>query len=105
MQIKNEVTDNKIYTYKGEMIIACGINKDAGGIFIKFNTLVSEFTSMVNNIYIYIYIWCPKKRKQNDIKHKGAIHTFLTVGTYSGNYNVQQILTYFLFQRCNVSPY
>jgi hypothetical protein len=31
MQIINEVTDNKIYTYKGEMNIACGINKDAGG--------------------------------------------------------------------------
>jgi len=31
MQIINEVTDNKIYTYKGETIIACGINKDAGG--------------------------------------------------------------------------
>jgi hypothetical protein len=30
MQIINEVTDNKIYTHKGEMIIACGINKDAG---------------------------------------------------------------------------
>jgi len=35
MQIINEVTDNKIYTYKGEMIIACGINKDAGGKFYQ----------------------------------------------------------------------
>jgi hypothetical protein len=68
---------------------------------IKFNTLVSEFTSMENNIYYLV----PQKRKQNDIKWKGAIHTFLTVSTYSGNYNVQQDLTYFLFQRWNISLY
>jgi len=69
-------------------------------LFIKFNTLVSEFTSMENNIYLV-----PHKRKQNDKKQKGAIHTFLTVGTYYGNYNVQQVLTYFLFQRGNISLY
>jgi len=50
-------------------------------LFIKFNILVSKFMSMENNIYLV-----PKKRKKNDIKQKGATHTFLIVGTYSGKY-------------------
>jgi hypothetical protein len=95
MQIINEVTDNKIYTYKGEMIIPCDINTEAGGTCYLSNLIL---WSPSLHQWKIIFIWCPKKGN-NDIKQKGAIHTFLTVGTYSGNYNEQQILTYFLFQR------
>jgi hypothetical protein len=64
-------------------------------LFIKFNTLVSEFMSMENNIYLML-------KKRNTIKQTGTINAFLTVSTYSGNYTVQKILTYFLLHRWNV---
>jgi hypothetical protein len=30
IQFEIKITDNKIYTHKGDMITACGTNKDAG---------------------------------------------------------------------------
>jgi len=81
MQIINEVTDNKIYTYKGEMIIACGIHKDAGGKCYLSNLIL---WSPSLRQWKTIFIWCPtkgnrmiKSRKEPYIHFSLLVHTMV----------------------------